>query len=26
MWTECSESNDDPCYCKHADDSGSWRT
>jgi len=22
MWTECSESNDDPCYCKHADDSG----
>jgi len=23
MWTECSESNDDPCYCKHADDSGS---
>ena len=23
MWTECSESNDDPCYCKHADESGS---
>ena len=23
MWTECSESNDDPFYCKHADDSGS---
>ena len=22
MWRECSESNDDPCYCKHADDSG----
>jgi len=22
MWTECSESNDDPCYDKHADDSG----
>ena len=23
MWTENSESNDDPCYCKHTDESGS---
>ena len=22
MWRECSESNDDPCYSEHADDSG----
>jgi len=22
MWMECGESNDDPCYSKHADDSG----
>ena len=22
MWMEYSESNDDPCYSKHADDSG----
>ena len=22
MWMECSESNDDPCYSMHADDSG----
>jgi hypothetical protein len=22
MWKDCSESNGDPCYSKHADDSG----